>query len=130
MPARWRGTRKPDILNSTGTSRCVTPLIHLRLGCISLAQEALEMDGPQSPRGQVERGRALIAAAIVAASLVIYWGMPEAPHYQLAASGSAVVRMDTDSGEMIACDMQRCTRIMEPDRAKTIKLFDGGASKS
>lgn len=88
------------------------------------------MNGPHQPRGQVERGRALIAAAIVAASLIFYWGMPATPRYQLAASGSAVVRMDTDSGEMVACDMQRCTLIMEPDRAKTIRLFDGGANRS
>ena len=72
------------------------------------------------PRSPAERGFTLIAAAIVAASLVIYWGMPEAPRYQLAASGSAIVRLDTDSGEMMACDTQRCARIMAPDRAKTI----------
>ena len=82
------------------------------------------------PRNAAERGRTLIAAAIVAASLIVYWGMPEAPRYQIAASGTAVIRLDNDSGEMIACDVQRCTRIMAPDRAKTIKLFEGGAGKS
>ena len=78
------------------------------------------MDGPQPPRPATERGSAMIAAAIVAAALVIYWGMPEEPRYQVAGSGSAVVRLDTNSGEMIACEMQRCARIMAPDRAKTI----------
>jgi hypothetical protein len=28
--------------------------------------------------------------------------------------------MDTDSGAMIACDMQRCVAIEQPDRAKTL----------
>jgi hypothetical protein len=78
------------------------------------------MNDPRPPRTATERGFAMIAAAIVAASLVIYWGLPEEPRYQLAGSGSAIVRLDTDSGEMIACDMQRCARIMAPDRAKTI----------
>ena len=27
--------------------------------------------------------------------------------------------MDTDSGEMIACNAQRCNRVRPPDRAKT-----------
>ena len=88
------------------------------------------MDGPQPPRDRPS-GSALIAAAIVAASLILYWGMPgSGPRYQLAGSGSAVVRLDTDSGEMIACDASRCARIMEPDRAKTLKLFDGGSGNS
>jgi hypothetical protein len=78
------------------------------------------MDGQQPPSNPVERGRALIAAAIAAAALIIYWGLPDEPRYQLAGSGSAIVRLDTDSGEMIGCDMQRCARIMAPDRAKTI----------
>lgn len=82
------------------------------------------MDRPQSP----DRGPALIAAAIVLASLILYWGMPGSPpHYQLAATGSAVARLDTDSGEIIACDARHCTRLTEPDRAKTLKLFNGGA---
>lgn len=80
---------------------------------------------------QRNKGSAIIGAAIVAAALILSWGNSRnEQRYQIASSGDGVVRMDTDSGEMIACDMQRCTRIMEPDRAKTIKLFDGGASKS
>ena len=35
------------------------------------------------------------------------------------ASGDTVVRMDTDSGELIACNRQRCARVEPPDRAKT-----------
>lgn len=86
------------------------------------------MDGPQPPRGPVGQGSPLIAAAIVAASLILYWGMPgSGPRYQLASSGAAVVRLDTDSGEMIACDLSHCARIEAPDRTKTLKLFEGGA---
>jgi hypothetical protein len=86
------------------------------------------MDEPNQPPSRSDRGSALIAAAIVVASLILYWGMPgPAPRYQIAASGAAVMRLDTDSGEIIACDARQCTRITEPDRAKTLKLFEGGA---
>ena len=67
-----------------------------------------------------DRGSALIAAAIVGAALILSWGMSSSePRYQLASSGGEIVRMDTDSGEMIACNAQRCNRIQPPDRAKT-----------
>ena len=66
------------------------------------------------------RGSAFIAAAILGAALILSWGKSNSePRYQLASSGDAVVRMDTDSGEMIACNAQRCNRVRPPDRAKT-----------
>jgi hypothetical protein len=68
-----------------------------------------------------DRGSGIIAAAIVGAALILSWGMSGSePRYQLAASGDAVVRMDTDSGEMIACTAQRCSRVQPPDRARTL----------
>jgi len=67
-----------------------------------------------------DRGPGIIAAAIVGAALILSWGKSNSePRYQLASSGDAVVRMDTDSGEMIACNTQRCNRVRPPDRAKT-----------
>jgi hypothetical protein len=79
------------------------------------------MSDPEIQPNKSDRGSALIAAAIVAAAAIISWGSSDrGPRYQLAASGSAVVRMDTDSGAMIACDMQRCVAIEQPDRAKTL----------
>jgi hypothetical protein len=66
------------------------------------------------------RGPAIIAAAIVGAAFILSWGMSGSePRYQLASSGDGVVRMDSDSGEMIACNAQRCSRIEPPSRAKT-----------
>lgn len=74
----------------------------------------------QQPSPPSDRGNVLIAAAIVGAALVISWGMSSSePRYQLAASGDTVVRMDTDSGELIACNQQHCVRVEPPDRAKT-----------
>lgn len=68
----------------------------------------------------VDRGSALIAAAIFGGALVLSWGISGAqPRYQIAAAGDTVVRMDTDSGELIACNEQRCARVEPPDRAKT-----------
>ena len=65
-------------------------------------------------------GNGLLAAAIVAAALIISWNSSGSePRYQLAATDNGVVRMDTDSGAMIACDLQRCRPIEAPARAKT-----------
>jgi hypothetical protein len=76
----------------------------------------------ETPTPRVREG-ALIAAAIVAASLIISWGMSKSePRYQLAASGNAVVRMDTDSDELIACSAAGCTRVQPPDRAKSFGI--------
>lgn len=67
-----------------------------------------------------DRGSAIIAAAIVAAAFILSWGLSgDEPRYQLAPSGDGVVRMDTDSGEMIACNAQRCTPVQPPARART-----------
>lgn len=66
------------------------------------------------------RGPGIIAAAIVGAALILSWGLSsDGPRYQIAPAGDGVVRMDSDSGEMIACNAQACRRIEAPDRAKT-----------
>jgi len=76
------------------------------------------MSSPNDERR--ERGPGIIAAAIVGAALILSWGNSQGePRYQMASSGEGVVRMDTDSGEMIACNAQRCRRVEPPDRAKT-----------
>lgn len=78
------------------------------------------MNDRNSSQPPADRGSALIAAAIFGGALVLSWGMSgSGPRYQLAASGETVVRLDTDSGELIACNSQRCARIEAPDRAKT-----------
>ena len=78
------------------------------------------MDEQRSSQPSTDRGRTLIAAAILGAALILSWGMSSREsRYQIAAAGDAVVRMDTDSGELISCDRQGCVRIEPPDRAKT-----------
>ena len=82
------------------------------------------------------RGPAIIAAAIVGAALILSWGMSGSePRYQLASSGDGVVRMDTDSGEMIVCNGRQCSRIEPPSRAKTfgpltIEVGEGAEEKA
>ena len=67
-----------------------------------------------------QQGPALIAAAIVLAAFIISWGTSRSePRFQIAGSGTGFVRLDTDSGSMLACDMQRCRQIEAPLRAKT-----------
>ena len=76
------------------------------------------MSSSNDERG--DRGSGMIAAAIVGAALILSWGMSGSePRYQLASSGEAVIRIDTDSGELIACNAQRCSRVQPPDRART-----------
>ena len=73
-----------------------------------------------SGEDQGNKGNVIIAAAIIGAALILSWGNSrDEPRYQIASSGDGVVRMDTDSGEMIACNAQRCARVQPPDRAKT-----------
>ena len=70
--------------------------------------------------GRMPQGNGVIDAAIVVAALIFTWGSPnKEPRFQIAGSGNGVVRLDTDSGEMLACDMQGCRRIELPMRAKT-----------
>ena len=91
------------------------------------------MDERKLEPDRSDRGSSLIAAAIVAAALILSWGMSNSqPRYELTASGAAVVRMDTDSGALIACNAQRCTQVQPPDRAKTLgplSLQIGGAKE-
>jgi hypothetical protein len=78
------------------------------------------MNESRQPPQPSDRGSVLIAASIIGAALVLSWGISSSqPRYQIAAAGDTVVRMDTDSGEIIACNQQRCARVEPPDRAKT-----------
>ena len=77
------------------------------------------MDGSEGSTPRVREG-ALIAASIVAAAVIVSWGMSNAtPRYELAGAGNLVVRMNNDSGELIACTERGCRRIEPPDGAKT-----------
>lgn len=64
---------------------------------------------------------ALLAASIICGSLILSWGSPSSvPHYQLAASGAAIVRLDTRSGALIACDLQACHQIQPATPKQTL----------
>jgi hypothetical protein len=79
------------------------------------------MDGSPNPPDRGERGPMAIAAAILGASLIISWGMGNGgPRYQIAGSADSVVRLDTDSGEMLACNAQQCVRVEGPTREKVL----------
>ena len=82
------------------------------------------VDRPEQTREPKVRDATLISAAIVAASLIISWGSSDStPRYQLASAGDAVVRLDNDSGEMLACDATRCARVRQPDRSASLGIF-------
>jgi len=64
---------------------------------------------------------ALLAAAIICSALILSWGSPSsAPRYQVAASGNEIVRLDTDSGSLIACDLQKCHQIQAAAPKQTL----------
>ena len=64
---------------------------------------------------------ALLAAAIICGALILSWGSSSsAPRYQLAASGNEIVRLDTDSGALIACDLQTCHQIQAAAPKQTL----------
>ena len=92
------------------------------------------MDKDEPFAGRSDRGSTVIAAGIIAAALIVSWSLPDSePRYQLVAPGSGVVRMNTDSGELISCDAQRCVQIEASDRAKTlgpISMRIGGGKES
>ena len=70
--------------------------------------------------GGFTQGNGVIAAAIVIAALILSWGSSGSqPRYQLAASNGAIVRLDTDSGALLACDLRQCRQVEAPARAKT-----------
>lgn len=71
--------------------------------------------------GRFTEGNGVIAAAIVLAALILSWGSSSSqPRYQIAGSGSMVVRLDTDSGALLGCDAQGCRQIEEPMREKVL----------
>lgn len=64
---------------------------------------------------------ALLAAAIICGALILSWGSSSpVPHYQLVASGNAIVRLDTDSGALVACDLQACHPIQAAAPKQTL----------
>ena len=91
---------------------------------------------PNQDDGRRDRGPGIIAAAIVGAALILSWGNSNSePRYQLASAGETVVRMDTDSGELIACNAQRCNRVQPPARARsfgplTVEIGDDAEKKA
>lgn len=80
------------------------------------------MTEPDHESRRSDRGSAMIAGAIVLSALILNFGFSSAtPRYQLVASSGSVVRMDNDSGEMLACNLQGCRQVQPPDRARTLR---------
>lgn len=79
------------------------------------------MDDRKPLDAPADRGSMLIAIAIFGGALVLSWGMGRGePRYQLAGTGDTIVRMDNDSGEMIACNQQRCAVVEMPVSRQTL----------
>lgn len=63
----------------------------------------------------VDRAGRRIASGLVAAGaligLAIYW-QPAPPRYQMATSGSQILRIDTRNGTIIGCEAGTCATIL------------------
>jgi hypothetical protein len=63
----------------------------------------------------VDRAGRRIASGLVAAGaligLAIYW-QPAPPRYQMAASGSRILRIDTRKGTIIGCEAGQCATLL------------------
>lgn len=72
----------------------------------------LDRDGGEQSRADLaERAIRMIAIAIAMAgamiALALYW-RPPPPRYQVVTIGDQVVRLNTRSGTMVACNVQKC----------------------
>lgn len=85
--------------------------------------------------GRYGQGTGPLAVAIVVAALILGFAPRDGePRYQIVATDTAVYRMDTDSGAVIACDASRCTQVQQPDRAQAVgaarKMLPGGSDQT
>jgi hypothetical protein len=79
------------------------------------------MSDKDQPPVRPVQGTGAIALAIIAAAFILAWASPNpVPRYQLAAGSGSVMRLDNDSGAILACDMKGCRQVQLPDRAKTL----------
>lgn len=77
---------------------------------------------PRDPPPDRIRGTGAIALAIVAASIILSFSSWTAapPRYQIAAANGVIVRLDTDSGALLACELERCRQVQPPARAAVL----------
>jgi hypothetical protein len=105
-----------------------------------LDEFADEREGP--PEGELtladiidNAARKIVTALVIAGGLIalaIYF-RPSPPRYQAAVGDGKVVRIDTRSGSVIACDGERCYRVLrrgqELDRAPAPKALPAPAAR-
>ncbi len=73
---------------------------------------------PREPSlGEVAEGAVhkFVTALVIAAALIALaiYSRPSPPRYQAVIGDGKVVRLDTRSGTMIACEAERCFRILK-----------------
>jgi hypothetical protein len=78
-----------------------------------------DKDGPAETPAQIamHQGMTKIALAIVAAGALIAIAMPSSPSsetqtYQGLIADGRIVRLNTDNGNIVACDWTKCVRIL------------------
>ena len=63
----------------------------------------------------IRQAAVTLGASIVVAAAIIGWSWPDAPSapkYQGFVVGEKVVRLDTREGHLVACDFNRCVRVL------------------
>ncbi|HEX5182408.1 MAG TPA: hypothetical protein VFW19_04550 [Allosphingosinicella sp.] len=73
----------------------------------------------EAPADLIEHSIRLVAIAIALAgafiALAIYW-RPGPPRYQVVAMGDQVVRLNTKTGSMVACNVDGCGMVIHESR--------------
>ena len=88
------------------------------------------MESQDAPKVRSAPGFGLLALAIVVGASIISFGPSDGtPRYQLAAGNGVIVRMNNDSGEVVACDLRHCVTVQPPDRAKTLAPLNGALGR-
>lgn len=62
--------------------------------------------------------RKIVTAIVIAGALIALaiWSRPSPPHYQVAVGDGRIVRINTQSGTVIACEGETCAIVLERGR--------------
>ncbi len=80
-----------------------------------------------------------LAVSVVIAATIIGWSLPDSPKpqkYQVIVADGKIVRLDTREGHLVACDFNRCVRVLgngktvQPNSAPGLITSQGAAPPS
>jgi hypothetical protein len=76
------------------------------------AQGGTDMESPHEP---IRQAALTLGASLVIAAAIVGWSLPEepeAPKYAGYVVENKIVRLNTENGNIVACDFNRCVRVL------------------